>query len=132
MVANFSVPLSGLAAAAKRLQVSAENVANLRSVGYAPDRSQREQEGYQARRVQQVSTANGGVKATPIPISPASVLSYEPSDPDADAEGLIARPNVSLEEELVEQLLAEKAYKANLKVIEAQDEMLGRVLDIES
>ena len=57
---------------------------------------------------------------------------FDPSNPDADAEGVAFLPNVSLEAEFVEVLQASAAFKANLKVIQTQDELLGSLVDIAS
>ncbi len=112
--------LSSLFAQARSLAVSAANVANLRSVDYQP------------QRVVQTSGPEGGVRAVTVPITPPSVQVYDPNNPAADQDGLVALPNVSLEEEFVVQMQAKAAYKANLAVLETQDEVLGELLDVVS
>ena len=112
--------LSSLFAQARSLAVSAANVANLRSVDYQP------------QRVVQTSGPEGGVRAVSVPITPPSVELYDPNNPAADGDGLVALPNVSLEEEFVVQLQAKIAYKANLGALETQTEVLGDLLDIVS
>ena len=112
--------LSSLFAQARSLAVSAANVANLRSVDYQP------------QRVVQTSGPEGGVRAVSVPITPPSVQVYDPNNPAADGDGLVALPNVSLEEEFVVQLQAKLAYKANLAALETQDEVLGDLLDVVS
>jgi len=109
----LNIAVSGLRAAAKRLEVSASNVANDRSTGYVP------------RRVQQTAYAAGGTRAESVPVQPPSVPFVDPNDPDAAA----TRPNVSLEEEIVEQMLARRAYEANLRTVEAADRMTRTLLD---
>ncbi len=112
--------LSSLFAQARSLAVSAANVANLRSVDYQP------------QRVVQTSDPEGGVRAVTVPITPPSVQVYDPNNPAADDDGRVALPNVSLEEEFVVQLQAKAAYKANLAILETQDEVLGELLDVVS
>ena len=41
-------------------------------------------------------------------------------------------PNVSLEQEMVNQIQALRMFEANVKVIQTQDRMLGALLDIVS
>ena len=65
-------------------------------------------------------------------ISPASYLSYQPGHPDADPDGLVPLPNVSLEQETVEQIQALRLFQANVATIQTQDRMLGALLDIVS
>ncbi len=55
---------------------------------------------------------------------------YSPQSPGADVDGIIQRPNVSLEVETVEQMLARRAFEANLRTVEAADQMTKAVLDI--
>ena len=128
----FGVPLSGLQAQSKRLAVSAENVANVSSQGVRPDQAATDTEGFVPHRVLATAAVDGGVQTERVPVSPAAVLAYDPGAPDADAQGLVARPNVSLEEEAVIQLQAKRVYQANLKVVQALDQMLGNLLDVRS
>ena len=49
--------------------------------------------------------------------------------PAADDDGLVARPNVDIESELVGVMRARRAYQMSLKVIEAEDEMMGNLVN---
>lgn len=109
---------SGLRAAGKRLEVSANNTVNARSENYAPD------------RVVQTALAGGGTKAETVPVSMAGLGVYHPQSAAADADGIVQRPNVAAESEAVEQTLARRAYEANLRSIETADQMTRSVLDI--
>jgi flagellar basal-body rod protein FlgC len=128
----FGVALSGLRAQATRLAVSADNVANARSLGAPTDGSAPQPGAFTPKQVAQTSVAGGGVQATVVPVSPPSVASYEPGAPGADENGLVPRPNVSLEREAVEQIVALRAFQANVRVIEAQDELLGDLLSLKA
>lgn len=128
----FAVPVSGLNAQAKRLGVSAQNVANITSTGVRSDPPAADDDGYVPQRVVATAETGGGVRAQSVPVSPPSTFTYDPGAPDADAEGVVARPNVSLEQETVNQIEAKRVYEANLRVIEAIDETVGELLDIES
>ncbi|SHG58538.1 flagellar basal-body rod protein FlgC [Thermosyntropha lipolytica DSM 11003] len=55
---------------------------------------------------------------------------YDPSHPDADAEGYVNYPNVNIVEEMVNMISATRSYEANAKVIEATKSMALRALDI--
>lgn len=126
----LNAALSGLIAQTKRLEISASNVVNVRSQGVRPDSATPQPEAYVPHQAALTSTAGGGVRATAVPVSPPSVLSYEPGAPDADADGLVARPNVSLERELVTQISSLRSFQANIKVIEIEDERLGTLLNL--
>ncbi len=118
MEAALNSALSGLRASGKRLEVSASNVANARSEDYRPG------------RVVQSAQASGGTRADAVPVTPATVPSYEPQSPAADADGLVQRPNVSLEAETVEQIIAQRSFEANLRTVETADRMNKALLDI--
>lgn len=44
---------------------------------------------------------------------------YEPSHPNADAQGYVAYPNVNVVTEMVDMIAASRAYEANATVLEA-------------
>ena len=119
-------------AQSKRLAVSADNVANMRSRGVDPDGPAAQPGAFQPKQVKEVSTGGGGVRGELRPVTPASIQTYEPGSPDADAEGLVNRPNVNLAEELVTQIQAQRAYEANAAAIRTQDEVTDTLLDIKS
>ena len=85
--------------------------------------------GYVPVRVEQESLAGGGVRATIGTIAPSHRMVLDPSDPAADEDGLVARPNVDVEGELVNVMRARRAYQSSLKVIETEDEMMGGLID---
>ena len=55
---------------------------------------------------------------------------YEPSHPDADAEGFVSLPNVNPSEEMVDMLGAARAYQANLTAVSLIRDMVQRALEI--
>ena len=132
MIQGISISLSGLMAQSKRLAVSADDVANMRSRGVDPEGPTEQPGAYRPKQVQELSLGAGGVRGEVRPVTPPSVQTYEPSSPDADAEGLVYRPNVNLAEELVNQILAQRAYEANAAAIRTQDEVTDSLLDIKS
>ena len=87
------------------------------------------QDGYKPLRVIQESLADGGVSASYGAISPAYVVAFNPADLNANEDGLLAMPNVDVAGELINLGVAQRAYEASLKVIEAEEEMSGSLLD---
>jgi len=55
---------------------------------------------------------------------------YEPSHPDADAEGFVMLPNVDGEQEMVDMLGAARAYQANIAAIGMIREMMAKSLEL--
>ncbi len=124
MVSPLSVALSGLAAASKRVFVSANNIVNAQSTGDGQAGN-----GFKPQTVEQASVSPGGVKAVTRPVAPPTLPVFNPDHSAADKDGFVQMPNVSLEREIVEMMMAVNAYRANLKVIETADQMQGELLD---
>lgn len=85
--------------------------------------------GYNPLEVTQESVEGGGVRARYRMAGTTHVVAFDPSDANANEDGLVARPNVDLATEMVNMGLAQRAYEASLKVIETEDEMAGSLLD---
>ena len=55
---------------------------------------------------------------------------YDPSHPDADVEGYVDLPNVSVVEEMVDMIAASRAYEANATVAENVKTMMQSAMNI--
>jgi len=100
-----------------------------RSTGQA--RPAADEARFQPRRAEQISVEPGGVRVTARPIDPPSVREFQPSAPDANTDGTVDRPNLSLEREFSDLTQAQRAYEASLKMADTVDRMLGTFLDSE-
>src|SRR5262245_46404377 len=132
MSSVLSIAVSGMQAAATRLQVSARNVANVRSAGALPDAQGNypadAPRAYTPLRVDQVDLS--GTQAIVTNVSPSYVPSYDPGAPYANADGQVATPNVDLTEEAIQQLVARYTFAANARVVTAYNQMVKSLLDI--
>ncbi|ALG73298.1 flagellar basal body rod protein FlgG [Azospirillum thiophilum] len=131
MVDSIGIALGGLTAQTRRLEASASNVANVRSTGTVPSTdatTDGKRTAYQPLTVAQTN-ANPGTRATFTPITPPYLQEYAPDDSAANADGMVAAPNVDLATERVTQMAANRAYGANVAVVRTQDEMLTSLLD---
>jgi len=129
-----SIALSGLNAQQKRLAATASNIANVSTSGRVPTAgpSAPASTVYRPLMANLTSLGTGGVWAD-ITVDPQGYsLSYDPSSPYANSEGMIAVPNVDLTQEIVKTMEIENAFKANLAVLKTQDEMLGELLDTQA
>lgn len=59
-----------------------------------------------------------GVRATVALGSNKGILAYQPSNPLANAQGLVREPNVSLSNELVNLIQAQDGYQADTSVLQ--------------
>ncbi len=132
MINSINIGLTGLHAASTRMANSANNVANVQSTSKTVN-GEKINEPYTPRDVHQSALEpTGGVRTELVDRDPATVKVYQPGSSAADADGVVEYPNVSLDEEVVQQKVASYDYKANLKTIETADEMLQNLLDITS
>ena len=60
----------------------------------------------------------------------ATKMIYDPTHPDADAEGYVEMPNINVVEEMVDMVSASKAYEANSVVAENIKTMIQSALNI--
>ena len=126
MINPISLGVCGLLAASKKAAVAAENIANASTTGRLDGTNPN---AYQAASVVTESISGGGVQAVAVPRTPAFVPSFEPDNPFANSDGLVAAPNVNIDEELINLKVAEQAYKANAQSIRAGREMHDTLLD---
>jgi flagellar basal-body rod protein FlgC len=136
MVNAINFALSGAVAAARREEVTASNIANIRSRAPArgSDATQAEDGTplFRPGQVVESSVEPGGVRARVTAIDPTSIQQFEPDSHDANAEGAVDRPNVDLAREQTNQILAQRSFEANLKVVQTASDMEKAILDIKS
>jgi flagellar basal-body rod protein FlgC len=57
-------------------------------------------------------------------------MKYDPTNPDATADGYVALPNVNAPEEMVNMLGAARAYQANLSAVTMLRDLIQRAIDL--
>jgi flagellar basal-body rod protein FlgC len=55
---------------------------------------------------------------------------YDPSHPDANEDGFVKMPNINIVTEMVDMMMASRAYEANVASIEAAKSMISSALKI--
>ncbi len=128
---------SALAAERMRIEVAVSNLANAESTR-GPDGQpyRRRDVVLETRPVESFDAALGRATATGVRV--AAVIEdqtparqrYEPSHPDADADGYVALPNVNPAEEMVDMIGASRAYQANLTAISLIRDLVQRALEL--
>jgi flagellar basal-body rod protein FlgC len=132
MSITSAIAISGLNAAGLRLQAAASNIANSLSDGPLPGAPNPENvpPAYSALRVNQTDVVGGGTRATVVVASPATVQSSDPSASFADADGMVASPNVDMANEFVQLMIARYTFAANAQIIRADAQMSASLLNI--
>ncbi|PHY18443.1 flagellar basal body rod protein FlgC [Caulobacter sp. BP25] len=128
-MAAMSVAASALRAQQGRMRVIAENIANANSTAVTPggDPYRRQVPIFRPTKVQ---GAEGVQMARVDPDQSAFKTEYDPGNPAADANGYVKLPNVNSLIESLDMKEAQRAYEANLNVIETARVMESRTLDI--
>jgi flagellar basal-body rod protein FlgC len=128
---TLHIAAAGMSAQGKRLRVVAENLANADSTAQTQGG-----EPYR-RKVISFKTAldreNGveSVQVAGIRPGPGEFeRRYDPGHPAADADGYVLLPNVNPLVEVMDMREAQRSYQANVAVIEAAKNMIGRTLEI--
>ena len=76
-------------------------------------------------------TIQGGVSLTAVAEDPdRGAKIYKPNHPDADKDGYITESNVNPTVEMADAILAQKAYEANLALVNVTRSMALKALDI--
>ncbi|GAA4700722.1 flagellar basal body rod protein FlgC [Brevibacillus fulvus] len=76
-------------------------------------------------------TTEAGVRVTAIKEDTTPFKSvYDPTNPDANAEGYVMMPNVDVMKEMVDMISASRSYEANVTVLNASKSMMMKALEI--
>ncbi len=151
-----NIATSGLDAAIQQLNVTASNIANSQTTGAlttssttpgssalgasAPAAAAPSPTGstvaaplaYQPLQLVQYSNADvagGGVSTSVQTSSPAAYAAYAPSAAYANANGQVAAPNIDLPAQIANQASALIQFQANLKTIQASDQLQESVIN---
>jgi flagellar basal-body rod protein FlgC len=143
---SLRIGLSGLNAQRLRLDLISNNIANAQTTrtekGGAYQRqdvifSAEEKNSFlpklvAARRGQNSNNDNAqGVRVAEITSdTETGPRVYDPTNPDADADGYVTFPNVDIVVEMTNMLSATRSYEANLQSVEASKRMALKALEI--
>ncbi|UUX50290.1 hypothetical protein NUH88_01065 [Nisaea acidiphila] len=137
----LNIAVSGVLSAGARTGNAANNLANVRSVAAPADEVLRPGEEipetnangeriFRPTEVQATTAGPAGVQTQTTLVDPASFPIYDPSAADANEDGLSSIPNVSIEQETVNLIGAQRQLEANVAVIRTGDELLEEAIDI--
>jgi flagellar basal-body rod protein FlgC len=135
--AAITASASALSVERARIEVAVSNMANVDSTRSADGQPYRRRDVLlSADPVNAFEDALGKAGATGVKV--AGIVQdqtpfrrrYEPSHPDADADGFVSLPNVDASEEMVDMLGAARAYQANLAAIGLIKDMVAKALEL--
>ncbi len=71
-----------------------------------------------------------GVDVTEIEKDANVRMVYEPSHPDANEEGYVAYPDISVVGEMTDMIMASRLYEANLATVKNTRDMINQLLEL--
>jgi len=146
-LSSMNISASALTATRLRMDVIAENIASIDTTRTETgDPYRRKYVVFQERHNDPTSFASIFNKAR-LPVgrggSPGGVrvlhigndmsdfkLDYNPSHPDADADGYVRLPNVEVVQEMTDMMAAYRSYEANITALNAFKDMAVKTLEI--
>lgn len=143
----LKISMSGLDVEWQRLQVIAENLANVntsRTADGGTYRARRLVSGpradFQTLLLASTARANGaegmssaglGVQVLGVETASSGVRKvHEPDHPHADADGFVTYPEIDHAREMSEMIKASRVYEANLTAISIAQQMYTRAIDM--
>ena len=147
---NINIVGSGLTAQQLRLDIISENITNLNTTrtenGEGPYRrkmvvfeAESGRDGFRMAMAQAVNNSNrgtersaGGRVAEIVEDESPFSLSYDPTHPDANEDGYLQMPNVTLVKEITDAMAATQAYSANVTAFNTLKSVITRGLDLGS
>jgi len=128
---SMAVAASGMQTQSDRMKTIAENIANANSAapvaGGEPYRRQIPTVSSQFDRELGATLVHSG---KPIADTSDFRSQYDPGNPAADKQGYVKLPNVNSLVEIMDMRDAQRAYEADLTVMEATKTMLSRTVDL--
>ena len=83
---------------------------------------------YTPLEVNQAPNANGGVLARLAPAMRGAITVYDPYAPFANAQGLVAAPDIDIADAVLELITSGYAFAASLETAKADAKMLATAL----
>jgi len=131
LIDSMHIAGSGMGVQSSRLRVIAQNVANADSISLTPGGDPYRRKTISFRNVMDREMGIPRVVVNKIGVDRSDFIKkYEPGNPAADAQGYVNYPNVSTIVEMVDMKEAQRAYEANLNVIEVSKSMIQNTLAV--
>jgi len=115
VISTLSSALSALSAFSNQAQVIANNVANVNT------------DGFKKSRAEFKSNPDGGVSVSISKVDTPGALMAQQTENGLEMK---ESSNVDLAEEFVQMITNERAFEANVKTLQAEDEKMGHLLDV--
>lgn len=136
---SLRISASGLSAERLAMDTIASNIANVnttRGVDGQPYR--RKVAVFQENLDKELNRQTGKYEDVPMGVKVVGIQTdnsplrrvYDPSNPDADAQGYVSMPNVNVLNEMADMIVATRTYEANVEAINSEKSMFLKALEI--
>ncbi len=136
LLSSIENSTAALNAERMRLDVISQNIANAHTTRSPDGKPYQRQVVVFESALQQAMDLGSATQTPTLRVSriekdprPA-LLVHEPGHPDADANGMVAMPNINIHEEMADMIVASRAFEANLAVIKNARNMALETLSI--
>lgn len=141
LLKSLQISSSGLSANKKRIEAISSNIANAQTTRTAEGGPYRRKEvvfGSEPARETFSEILEGEIDANAetvhatevVNVNEPPLLKYDPTHPDANADGYVAMPNVNVMKEMADMISAQRAYEANISTINTTKSMAMKALEI--
>jgi flagellar basal-body rod protein FlgC len=117
---------SGVTVYRKWLDAVSDNIANIDNVSRTSDKA------FQARYIvaQEAADGNGAQVGGVAFGSAQGIVTHDPDNPLADSEGNVRRPDIDLSSQMAQMMMAQRAYQANLSVVDRAKECYSAAINL--
>lgn len=141
---SLNVSATGLTAQNLRLDIIAENIANVnttrtedgtaykaKSVIFEEKGNNKPFSTYFEDAVGTYTNKGKGVHVSEIVVDESmGPLIYDPTNPDADEDGYVQQSNVNVVKEMVNMISASRSYEANVTALNSTKSMIAKTFEI--
>jgi flagellar basal-body rod protein FlgC len=117
---------TGVTVYRKWLDAVSDNIANIDNV------SRTSENAFQARYVMAQEAADGnGAQVGGVAFGSAEgIVTYDPDNPLADNKGYVRRPDIDLGSQMAQMMMAQRAYQANLAVVDRAKDSYSAAINL--
>ena len=117
---------TGVAVYRKWLDAVSDNIANMDNTSRTSDKA------FQARYIvaQEAADGNGAQVGGVAYGSAQGIVTYDPENPLADSQGYVRKPDIDLGGQMAQMMMAQRAYQANLSVVDRAKESYQAAINL--
>lgn len=128
---TMAISAAGMRAQGDRLRVVAENLANANTTAETPGDLPYRRKVVIFQNLLDREAGVDTVRVAKVDVDKSNFQrKFDPSHPSADADGYVLLPNVNSVIETMDMREAQRAYEANLSVIDSARQMLSRTVEL--